>query len=179
MTEKEILKIIWLNQQSLEENLLKTEDVKKVWESLLNFLDQMPNTSIIYLRYQKLKRSKMWTWWTNRAGYPAGNPWQDMFRPFLNILEQYLAEKTIKERIDSKDFFVESRIQGEDQHIFIGDRKSNGDKAHITIDGKTGEIRIDDKDQQPEEFVHKIETILILKNGKKIRTTRELLEEIN
>jgi hypothetical protein len=178
MDEKEILKLVWSNEQALKENLLKKGEAEKIWNSLLDFLDKMPQTSIVYLRYRKLKSSKMWAWYSDRADYPESNTWQCKFQPFMNILEQYMAEKTIKNRLESEGLFIESRTQGEDQHILIGEKNGKGNKAHLIIDGKTAEIRVDDSDQQPEELAHKIETILTLPNGKKIRTTRELIEEL-
>lgn len=120
----------------------------------------------------------MWTWYSDRAGYPEANTWEHKFQPFMNILEQHMAEKTIKNRLESEGLFIESRSQGEDQHILIGEKDNTKDKAHLIIDGKTAEIRIDDSDRSPEELVHKIETILTLKDGKNIRTTRELIEEL-
>ena len=95
---------------------------------------------------------------------------------YINIFQQYLAEKTIKKRISDDQFFIESRIQGEDQHILVGKRDGSGSKAHIVIDGSTGEIRVEDNQQAPEEVTEKIETVIKLPNGKQIRTTREILE---
>jgi hypothetical protein len=117
--------------------------------------------------------------WSRKDGYPVGNSWKDFIEPFLNILEQYLAGKTIKNKLTVDNLFVESRIQGEDEHLLIGEKDGSGRKAHIIVDHETGEIRVDDKDQAPEKIIKKIETILTLSSGKKIKSTRELLEEIH
>lgn len=179
MNEKEILKKIWQRKEAIKENLLKMPEPKDLWDELLNLLDTIPSSSIHFLRYQKL-RSEMWTWYTNSKGYPTGNPWKDMFEPFLSIFEQYQAQKTLKNRIESENFFIESRVQGEDgdQHILVGEKKGEiGNKAHIIIDGKTAEIRVEDNGHQaPEEMMDRIETILTLSDGRKIRTTREVIE---
>jgi hypothetical protein len=86
--------------------------------------------------------------------------------------------KTIKSRLKTEDLFVESRSQGEDQHLLIGKRDGTAEKAHLVVDGKTGEIRVEDNQQEPTDLIQKIESILTLKSGKKIRTTRESVEEM-
>lgn len=180
MNEKEILKKIWQKEQALKENVLKMPEPKELWDELLRMLDTLPSESIHFLRYQKLK-SKMWTWYTDSRGYPSGSPWKDMFEPFLNIFEQYQAEKTLKNRLELEHLFIESRVQGEDgdQHLLVGEKNGDANKAHIVIDGKTAEIRVEDKGHQaPEDLLAKIETILTLTDGRKIRTTREVIEEL-
>lgn len=74
--------------------------------------------------------------------------------------------------------FVESRSQGEDQHLLIGEKNGSGGKAHIIIDGKTGEIRVEDNQKEPTELTARIETFLTLPSGKRIKTIREAIEEI-
>lgn len=86
--------------------------------------------------------------------------------------------KTIKSRLKTEDLFVESRSQGEDQHLLIGKRDGTAEKAHLIVDGKTGEIRVEDNQQEPTDLIQKIESILTLRSGKKIRTTRESIEEM-
>ncbi|MCB9815824.1 hypothetical protein H6786_00375 [Candidatus Nomurabacteria bacterium] len=87
--------------------------------------------------------------------------------------------KTIKNRLKTEDLFVESRSQDEDQHLLIGKRDGSPEKAHLIIDGKTGEIRVEDNQQEPTELISKIESVLTLRDGRKIRSTRESLEEIS
>lgn len=174
-----ILKLIWSKEQALKENLLTTNEAKQIQRTLWDFLDKnLSSDSIVGLRYRKLKGSKKSTWWTDANGYPSGNPWNDMIEPFFKILEQHIAGKTIKRKLTVDNLFAESRIQGEDEHILVGEKDGSGNKAHIIIDGKTGEIRADDNDQAPEEVLSKIETVLTLKNGKKIKTTREAMKEL-
>jgi len=72
---------------------------------------------------------------------------------------------------------VESRSQGEDQHLLIGTKDGSGDKAHVVIDGKTGEIRVEDNQQEPTELTDRIETFLTLPSGKRIKITREAIEK--
>ena len=48
--------------------------------------------------------------------------------------------------------------------------------SDVIIDGKNAAIRIKDNKKAPEDLVAKIETFLTLSSGKKIRTTREVIE---
>lgn len=183
MNEKEILKKIWQKEQALKENNLKMPEPEELWNELLKILDTLPKDSIYYLRYQKLKRGKIWYTGNGlkEGGYPVGNPWKEMFAPFMAIFEQYQAEKTLKSRLELEHIFIEIRINGEedDRHILVGEKNGDANKAHIVIDGKTAEIRVEDKEHQaPEDLLAKIETILTLKDGKKIRNIREVIEEL-
>lgn len=178
-SEVNVIKEIWRKEQALKENLLLTAEAQAIQESLLAHLEKLlPKDSIPGLRFRKLRAERRFqTWWTNSNGYPTDNPWTKI-EPFLEILQQHEAEKTIKHRLETEGLFVESRSQGEDQHLLIGERNGSGDKAHIIIDGKTGEIRVEDNQKEPTELTARIETFLTLPSGKKIRTTREAIEEI-
>ncbi len=185
MNEKEILKKIWAKELSLKENLLEMPEPKNLWDELIGLLNTLPQDSIHFLRYKKIMGGRIRTWWTasrgQGTGCPTGDPWKEKFEPLLNIFEQYQSEKTLKTRMESENLFMESRVQGEDgdQHLLVGERDGVGNKAHIVIDGRTGEIRVEDKGHlAPEEVLNKIETILTLKDGRKIRTTREVIEEL-
>lgn len=179
-SEVNIIKEIWRKEQALKENLLLTPEAQAIQESLLAHLEKLlPKESIPGLRFRKLRAERRFqTWWTNSNGYPTDNPWTKI-EPFLEILQQHEAEKTIKHRLETEGLFVESRSQGEDQHLLIGSRSGDTDKAHIIIDGKTGEIRVEDNQQEPTQLAARIETILTLSSGKKIKTTREAIEEIS
>jgi len=174
-----ILKEIWQNEEALKANLLITNEAQALQKSLIEYLEKtISEKSIPGLKLRKIKAEKrLQTWWSNSNGYPFDNPW-GRIEPFLELLEQYETEKTIKKRLEIEGLFVESRSQGEDQHLLIGKRDGTGEKAHIIIDGKNGEIRVEDKQKAPEEVVAKIETFLTLPNGKKIKTSREVLEEL-
>lgn len=174
-----ILKNLWNKEVALKENLLTTQEAKTLQESLLIHLKNiLPENSIPGLRFRKiLVEKKFQTWWSDPNGYPIENPWLKI-EPFLEILQQHEAEKTIKHRLETEGLFVESRSQGEDQHLLIGLRSGDDNKAHIIIDGKSGEIRVEDNQKEPTQLVNRIETILTLPSGKKIKTTREAIEKI-
>ena len=87
-----------------------------------------------------------------------------------------MTEKKIINRLEDKNLWVESRTQGNEQHLFVGDKSNNGEKVHL-IFGETGEIRIDKKDQSPSELVKKVESILTKIDGSIIKTTLEFFKE--
>jgi hypothetical protein len=62
--------------------------------------------------------------------------------------------------------------------LIIGQRNGKPDKAHAIFDEKTGEIRVEDNQIEPLELVGKIESIVTLQSGRRIRVTREVIEEI-
>lgn len=86
--------------------------------------------------------------------------------------------KTIKNKLKTEGLFIESRSQNEDLHLLIGKRDGTADKAHIVIDGKTAEIRVEDNQQEPTDLIEKVESILTLRGGKRVKVTREAIEEL-
>lgn len=178
-TEVNAIKEVWRKEQALKENLLLTGEAQSIQKSLIDHLEKLlPRDSIPGLRFRKLLTDKrLQSWWTNSNGYPTDNPWAKI-QPLLDILQQHEAEKTIKHRLETEGLFVESRSQGEDQHLLIGEKDGSGEKSHIIIDGKTGEIRVEDNQKEPTELTTRIETFLTLPSGKRIKTTREAIEEI-
>ncbi len=183
MTDQEILKLIRSKEQVLKENLLTTLEAQALHKEVMAALDKnLPAQSIAGLRYRKLKDSSgrpLATWWVT-GNYPTTSPWAIKFEPLLKILEQHLAEKTITHRLETEGLFIESRTQeeGGDEHLLIGKRDGSGEKAHMVMDAKTGEIRVEDNQKEPTEMAARVETILTLPNGKKIKTTREAIEEL-
>ena len=173
-----VLKEIWSKESALKENLLPTKEVQELHGALIYHLENVLNDdSLPSLRFKKIKAGRPITWWSTEDGYPSEDPW-GKFQPFLDLLEQYEAEKTIKHRLKVEGLFVESRSKGDDQHIIIGERDGSAEKAHIVIDGKTGEIRVEDNQQEPTELAPVIEAVLTLPSGKQVKTTREAIEEI-
>jgi len=111
------------------------------------------------------------------VGYAEGQELikDEKLRPKIG---QGSGQSKIKRRLKSKGYWVRSTTEGKDEHLFIGKRNDSGDKVHLVIDGETGEVRIDPKDQAPHELLRDVETILRIKNGEKIRSTRTSLEFI-
>lgn len=179
MTEKTTLQKIWGLEQAIKENLLLTVEAEALHKELLDFLkNTLPPNSLPGLRFRKKQTGRPMTWWSNENDYPIQSPW-NFFQPYLEILEQYEAEKTLKKRFETEGLFIETRSKGDDLTILVGERNGTPDKAHIFVDSKTGEIRIEENRQEPTELVAKVEAILTLKDGRKIKTTREAIEEMN
>ncbi len=175
---QKILKEIWSKEKALKENLLPTKQAEKIQKNLISYLQKtLKKGSIPSLRFKKIiTQNKYRTWWSSKDNYPVDSPWEKI-QPFLDILAQHEAEKTIRNRIETEGLFIESRSQNEDQHLLIGTKEGKGKKAHIIIDGKTGEIRIESNQQEPTQLTRKIETFLTLPSGERIRTTRELIKK--
>ena len=106
----------------------------------------------------------------------------EVWRIFTNEVLGHVknSRKTFKNRLEAEGLFLESRSkEGGDIHLLIGQRDGKPDKAHIVIDETTGEIRVEDNQAEPLELVRKIESIITLKDGKKVRVTRESIEEFS
>ncbi len=83
----------------------------------------------------------------------------------------------IKRRVQNSKHWVQSNIDGEDEHLLIGERGDRtGSKVHLIVDGVTGENRIEDKDKLPHDLIEKIETIVTFKSGERLLSTRASLE---
>jgi len=112
----------------------------------------------------------------------------DHIRNLAHDIVNYIIQKTedidvyviepvkIKRRLESEGLWVESKIQGKDEHLFIGERNGKSDKVHLILDDETGEVRIDRKDQPPHDLIKKVETVLTMNTGEKIKSTRASLE---
>ena len=103
--------------------------------------------------------------------------WRILIEEIVDHLKK--STKTFKNRLEAEGLFIESRSkEGDDLHIIIGERDGKPNKAHVVVDEKTAEIRVEGNQVEPLELVEKIESIITLSSGKKIRATRESLEEI-
>ncbi|MEN9405642.1 MAG: hypothetical protein RLY47_601 [Candidatus Parcubacteria bacterium] len=103
--------------------------------------------------------------------------WRIFISEILNLLKA--SAKTFKNRLEAEGLFVEVRSkEGDDMHLIIGQRDGAPDKAHVVLDEKTGEIRVEDNQVEPLELVKKIESIVTLQSGKRIKVTREAIEEL-
>lgn len=176
MDEQEIIKLINSKRKAIEEDLLPSSQLKEIKEKIKGFLDEkLTGESILDLRYKKFKFSGQKTLWSDReGGYPInGLEW---ISPWIDFFEKYIAEKTIKQRLEKENLWVEARTRGNELHLLAGEKDKNG-KIHIVIDEITSEIRIDKKDQVPNSLLKKIDAVLTTKKGKKIKTTMQFLEE--
>jgi len=181
MEEKELLNLIKKNYGAIAEDLLESKRVEEIKDAIEGFLDQkLIGDDLLSLRYKKLRsgEEKKPTLWSGPKGiYPKEG--LKYLNHWLNYLEQYLDSKRIKNRLEDKNLWVESHIENGEEHLFIGDKKDRGQHTHV-IRGRTGEIRIDEKDIGPQLLASKIESTLevTLVGGQKIRSVRGILEFI-
>ena len=178
MNEKDIIKLIKSKSQAINENLLLSTELTEIKKKIEQFLDQnLKGDSLLSLRYRKFKLSaKPRTLWSDgSSGFPAGSG-KDWIKPYLDFFEKYITEKKIINRLEDENLWVESRTQGNEQHLLVGDKKGNGEKVHL-IFGETGEIRIDKKDINPNEIFRKVESVLTKQDGSIVKSTLEFFKE--
>ena len=179
MNEEQIFRLIKDNREAMEENLLPGKEVKRIREAIQGFLDKnLTGGHLLALRYRKFRGTGRHGMWLDKDGYPA-----DRFghiSPWIDFFEKYYATKTIKQRLENENLWIESRTGGKELHLFVGEKgKDKGrekGKVHLIIDDMSGEIRIDRKDQIPANLLKRVEAILTTQDGKKIRTTMDFLE---
>lgn len=93
---------------------------------------------------------------------------------WIKLITEYLDTKKIKTDISNDKTHIQSVVDGEDQHIFITEKGSQ-EHSHLILDGGTGEIRIDPKDQSPHQLIKSIEAKLELLNGDAVQITKSKL----
>lgn len=169
----EILNKLKKVQKLISDGLVRPEEKLQVLEEAKQ-KSQLFQDELYKRRAEKTGKQTIWSKQT-RDGFVASDE-SSQLQPWIDLFENYLGQSKIKRRLESEGLWVQSNIQGEDEHLFIGKRDGLKDKVHMVIDGGTGEIRIDPKDQTPHDLVDKVETILTTKTGEKIRSTRTSLE---
>lgn len=176
MKEEEIIRLIKSKSQTIEENLLLSSELKEIKDEIEKFLDQkLIGESLLALRYRKFKIiSRGRALWSDMHDFPQdGKGW---IKPYIDFFEKFITEKKIINRLEDKKLWVESRTQGNEQHLLIGNKDDGGEKTHLIL-GETGEIRIDKKDKSPSEVIRKVESILTKPNGEIIKSTLEFFKE--
>lgn len=87
-----------------------------------------------------------------------------------DIYKQLTYGEKITKKIQDEDTWVQTNIEGETIHLFIGSKKEyDGRHVHLIID-KEGSIRFDNKDQSPSELLEKVVAITT-KEGKRIKAS--------
>jgi hypothetical protein len=165
LLEKEKLVAVELNVRAILEEVIKTLDEE-----------------ILFLQFKKLNNNG---WRTElKSGFhniSTAHAKLEVWRIFTKDVLDYLKSnsRTLKNRLESEGLFIESRSkEGGDLHLIIGQRDGGAEKAHAVVDAKTAEIRVEDNQIEPLDLVQKLESIITLPNGKKIRVTRESIEEL-
>lgn len=176
MNEEEIIKLIKSKSQAIDENLFLSTELTEIKEKIKEFLDQnLRIGGLLSLRYRKFKLSGSRPLWSDGRGFPAGSG-KDWIKPYLDFFEQYITEKKIINRLEDKNLWVESRTQGNEQHLLVGYKQSDGEKVHLVF-GETGEIRIDKKDRSTSEIFRKVESVLTKPEGSIVKSTLEFFKE--
>ena len=126
---------------------------------------------------RKAEKLNSVTIWTNVP--KPGNPFlpeksADQLNDWVALLEEHKGRRKIKSELASDKIHIESVIDGEDQHIIITEKGSK-EHAHLILDGGTGEIRVDPKDQKPHGLIKSIRAQLELKTGETAQITRSAL----
>lgn len=167
------------SQDLLERERLEGVELKarnEVAEVVKNLDDE-----ILQLKFKKLNsgwRTQLKPGFHNAVtAHSKLEVWRILIDEILDNIRN--STKTLKNRLELEGLFIESRSKGKgDLHLLIGQRDGRPEKAHATVDEKTGEIRVEDNQTEPLELVRKIESTITLPTGKKIRVTRESIEEI-
>jgi len=171
MDEIEILKLIKSKEEAISKNIIPSKEFRGIIKALEDFLDlHLNQDDILSLEYQKFKKTQakrfraIW----DHDGYPIDG--QIQIRPWKDFFERYITNKKIINRLEDENLWVESRAQGKDQHLFIGNKDDKTKKVHLIIDNGTGEIRVDRTDQMPSEILKRVEAILTTKDGRKVKS---------
>jgi hypothetical protein len=181
MEEKKLLKLIKSNYGAIAEDLLESKRVDEIKTAIEAFLDQkLTGNDLLSLRYKKFRSGSetIPTLWSDEKGlYPRNG--LAYLKNWLNYLEQYLDAKRVKNRLENENLWVESHIESGEEHLFIGDKDKRGQHVHV-IRGRTGELRVDEKDLAPQHLVSKVESTLevTLVSGQKVRSVKGILEFI-
>jgi len=175
MKEEEIIRLIKSKSQAIDENLFLSTELTEIKDKIKEFLDHnLKSGSLLSLRYRKFKLSGSRPLWSDGNGYPSDG--KDWIGPYIDFFEQYITEKKIINHLEDENLWVESRTQGNEQHLLVGYKQSDGEKVHL-IFGETGEIRIDKKDQSPSEIFRKVESVLTKPDGSIVKSTLEFFKE--
>ncbi|RXK58583.1 hypothetical protein ESA94_18300 [Lacibacter luteus] len=167
-----------------EKELLEKQNIEsvefKIRQELSNLVGGL-DSQILLLKFKKLNgglRSQLKSGFHNISTTKSKlENWRVLINEILDFLKA--STKTFKNRLEKEGLFIESRSKKDsDLHLIIGQKDGKPDKAHIVLDEKTGDIRVEDNQLEPLELVQKIESIITLSDGKKIKITREAIEEV-
>ncbi len=164
---KRILTIKDLISQGLAKPEEKQEAFNLAKETGALFSDEI-------LKRKADKQSKITVWSAQtRDGYVSASE-HSQLDGWIALIQEYLEARKIKTDISNDKTHIQSIVDGEDQHIFITEKGSK-EHAHLIVDGGTGEIRVDPKDQAPHTLIKSMEAKLELQNGDVVQVTKSAL----
>ncbi len=173
---KEILYKLHKIRDLISEGLAKSKEKSEVLQEA-KVVQKIFTHEIFKRKAEKLATRTLYTS-LYHDGFVAESEANDL-TPWIDLITEYLDKGKVKRRLEKEGLWIESVQDGEDEHIFVGEKEKKGQKVHLIRDGGTGELRIDPKDQQPHELLQRVETVLTLNTGEKIRSTHGTLEFIN
>lgn len=170
-TARKNLKRINAIQELLKQGLAKPEEKTEAFD-LAKETSNFFTNEILKRKADKLSHVTVWST-LPKHGYVAASE-DPQLNEWVLLINEYLDTKKIKTDISNEKTHIQSIVDGEDQHILITE-KGSSEHAHLIIDGGTGEIRVDPKDQAPQTLIKSIEARLELQNGDIVQTTKSSL----
>lgn len=87
---------------------------------------------------------------------------------FDDLYRMHEKGERITKKLEDENHWVRANFENGEIHLFMGERKDDeGNHVHIIL-GKTGEVRVDPKDQNPAELLKQV-LALTTKEGKTIK----------
>lgn len=179
INETDLLKKVKTSIKPIQEGLLKFDEFNELCLKILNYINEATrnnnywqlklrkfdeeynrgNIHVDYNDYISISRTK-----DSKSGW-------EHFEPFVDILNLFLNERKIVKKLEDENLWVDSRVDGKINHLFVGERKEQKRKVHLIFDN--GQIRFDKDDTAPSELLNKVESILKTKDGKTIKSVLE------
>jgi len=84
---------------------------------------------------EKIGKITIWSKETH-DGFVAPDE-NSQIEPWINLFADYLGQSKIKRRLEGEGLWIQSNIEGEDEHLFVGKKNGKKDKVHLVVDGGT------------------------------------------
>jgi len=180
MNERELIKEIKESIKPIKDGLFKFDELEELCSKILNFINKKTKTNKLWqLRLRRFYEDHSGVrinvdpgdYASAKRTFSGISAW-DRFEPFFNFIRSFLNESKVVERIEDDDLWVESRTQGKESHLFIGNKKGDKEKVHLILN-ETGVPRIDKNDSPPGALFDKVRSTLTTKDGKIIESYYE------
>ena len=90
---------------------------------------------------------------------------------FDEIFKKHDKGVKIVKRLETEGLWVQANFEGEEIHLFVGEKEDDGKHMHLIL-GKSGEVRVDEKDKAPGDLVKKVIAITT-RDDKEIKAVLE------
>lgn len=180
MEKEKLIKKIKESTQPIKEGLFKFDELEELCTEMLDFINKQTETNKLWqLRLRRFHEEHSHIRiHVDNGDYasvdrsPTGISAWDRFEPFFNFILSFLNESKVIKRLEDDKLWVESRMQGQELHLFVGNKQGDKKKVHL-IFNPTGIPRIDKNDSAPGELFDKIQSTLTTKDGKIIESYYE------